>query len=115
MCVVTAFTSPLAGIATEYIMKRTKLSSDSLHTQNLHLYFFGIIFGMIGYFMEREPGEDFFMGWTQTTVASTIARIIAGLLVSVVIRYADSMVKVFSVSVSMFLTMIASVFLFDYQ
>jgi hypothetical protein len=55
-----AFTSASAGIATEYIMKKTTLKADPLHTQNIHLYFYGIIFNSIGYLMEREADKSFF-------------------------------------------------------
>ena len=116
----------MGGITTEYIMKKTALASDSLAVQNTHLYFFGMVVGLIGHFVERKPGMGFLevwqfccltklKGWDWIAVAATSMRIIAGLLVSIIIKKADNMVKVFAISVSMFTTVFLSYLLFDYQ
>lgn len=88
----------------------------------MHLYFFGIIFNGFGYFYERKPESGFFDGYDVVTVLVVMSYAFTGLIVSLIMKYAgelmhsyhmiDNMVKIYSVSVSMALTMVLSIFLF---
>jgi len=115
ICVILSILSAAAGIYTEYIMKVTSLKVDSLQTQNMHLYFFGIIFNTIGYLYEKEPGESFFDGYNFATILVVASYSFTGLIVSVIMKYADNMVKIYSTAVSMSLTMVISVLLFNFE
>ena len=127
-------------------MKKTNLKTDSLHTQNMHLYFFGIIFNGLEYIRGMDAQKSFFdvrnffenslinnyhfsffkkipksflqisfQGYNFTTVLVVLAYSFSGLLVSVIMRYADNMIKIYAVAVSMLLTMILSIFLFGFS
>ncbi len=50
-----------------------------------------------------------------TTLSVVVAYSVSGLLVSVIMRYADNMVKIYAVAVSMLLTMILSIVVFHFQ
>jgi len=114
ICVVLSILSAAAGIATEYIMKKTPLKADPLHTQNMHLYFYGIIFNAMGYVLEGNPASGMFDGYNFTAILVIMSYSVTGLIISVIMRYADNMVKIYSVAVSMILTMLISIFLFSY-
>jgi UDP-sugar transporter A1/2/3 len=122
------------------------LKTDTLHVQNMHLYFYGIVYNLLGYLYERETEESFFEGYNSTTFLVVLSYSFTGLIVSIIMKYlqqwnltyeyivisvvthvfiklsitaytiiyADNMVKIYSVSVSMVLTMVLSIFLFDY-
>jgi len=113
--VILSVLSASAGIITEWIMKKSSLKMDPLHRQNLHLYFFGIIFNTLGYMMEKQPTESFFAGYNAITWSVVMSYSFTGLCVSVIMKYADNMVKIYAVAVSMALTMILSIFMFEYE
>jgi UDP-sugar transporter A1/2/3 len=113
--VILSILSALGGISTEWLMKKSSLKNEPLHRQNIHLYIFGIVFNIFGYFMEREPGTYLTDGYSWTTWLVILSLSLSGLIVSAIMKYADNMVKIYSVSVSMVLTMLVSVFLFDLE
>jgi len=110
ICVILSVLSASAGIATEWIMKKSSLKMDPLHRQNIHLYFFGIVFNFIGYTLEKSPTEGFLDGYNFTTALVIMSYSFTGLTVSVIMKYADNMVKIYAVAVSMALTAVISVF-----
>jgi len=112
ICIILSVLSASAGIATEWIMKKSSLKNDPLQRQNMHLYFFGIIFNGLGYYYEKKPAHGFFDGYDTVTVLVVMSYSFTGLIVSVIMKYADNMVKIYAVSVSMALTMVLSIFLF---
>ncbi|KAJ6799470.1 CMP-sialic acid transporter 1 [Iris pallida] len=118
--VLSACLSALAGVYTEYLMKK---NSDSLYWQNVQLYLFGAIFNMarllwddfrVGF--DRGPWwQRLFNGYTITTWLVVLNLGSTGLLVSWLMKYADNIVKVYSTSMAMLLTMILSVYLFTFK
>ncbi|XP_010553552.1 PREDICTED: CMP-sialic acid transporter 1 [Tarenaya hassleriana] len=117
---LSAGLSALAGIYTEFLMKR---NNDSLYWQNVQLYTFGSIFNVA-----RLLGDDFrlgfekgpwwqrlFNGYSITTWLVVLNLGSTGLLVSWLMKYADNIVKVYSTSMAMLLTMIASIYLFEFK
>ncbi|OAY71020.1 CMP-sialic acid transporter 1 [Ananas comosus] len=116
--ILSACFSALAGVYTEYLMKK---NNDSLFWQNVQLYTFGAIFNMawliLGDFkagFERGPWwQRLFDGYTVTTWLVVFNLGSTGLLVSWLMKYADNIVKVYSTSMAMLLTMVLSIFLFN--
>eukprot|EP01114_Cavostelium_apophysatum_P021051 TRINITY_DN7235_c0_g1_i1.p1 TRINITY_DN7235_c0_g1~~TRINITY_DN7235_c0_g1_i1.p1 ORF type:complete len:318 (-),score=48.07 TRINITY_DN7235_c0_g1_i1:77-1030(-) len=108
ICVTLSVLSAAAGIATEWIMKNSSLKTDPLQRQNLHLYFFGIIFNGIGYIAERDPQRGFFDGYSPSTFLVVLSYTLTGFFVALIMKHADNMVKIYSVAVSMVLTMLIS-------
>lgn len=115
---LSACLSALAGVYTEYLMKK---SNDSLYWQNVQLYTFGAIFNMVRLLWDDfQVGFDkgpwwqrIFNGYTFTTWMVVLNLGSTGLLVSWLMKYADNIVKVYSTSMAMLLTMILSVHLFN--
>ncbi|KAL4567023.1 hypothetical protein LXL04_022593 [Taraxacum kok-saghyz] len=118
--VLSACLSALAGVYTEFLMKK---NNDSLYWQNVQLYTFGAIFNMARLFgddfrggFEKGPWwERLLNGYTVTTWLVVLNLGSTGLLVSWLMKYADNIVKVYSTSMAMLLTMVLSVFLFTFK
>ncbi|CAA2951686.1 CMP-sialic acid transporter 1 [Olea europaea subsp. europaea] len=117
---LSACLSALAGVYTEFLMKK---NNDSLYWQNVQLYTFGAIFNLAKLvFDDFRSGFDkglwwqrLFYGYSITTWMVVLNLGSTGLLVSWLMKYADNIVKVYSTSMAMLLTMVLSVFLFDFK
>lgn len=118
--VLSACLSALAGVYTEFLMKK---NNDSLYWQNVQLYTFGVIFNM-GRLLVDDFRNGFdkgpwwqrlLNGYTLTTWMVVLNLGSTGLLVSWLMKYADNIVKVYSTSMAMLLTMILSVCLFSFK
>ncbi|KAM3684743.1 hypothetical protein ACB098_11G068800 [Castanea mollissima] len=118
--ILSACLSALAGIYTEFLMKK---NDDTLYWQNVQLYTFGAIFNMARLLLddfrnEFEKGpwwQRLFNGYSFTTWLVVLNLGSTGLLVSWLMKYADNIVKVYSTSMAMPLTTVLSLFLFDFR
>ncbi|KAK2664229.1 hypothetical protein Ddye_002803 [Dipteronia dyeriana] len=118
--VLSACLSALAGVYTEFLMKK---NNDSLYWQNVQLYTFGAIFNMSWLLLDDFRGgfengafwQRLFEGYSITTWLVVLNLGSTGLLVSWLMKYADNIVKVYSTSMAMLLTMVLSVYLFNFK
>ncbi|GLJ36875.1 hypothetical protein SUGI_0745090 [Cryptomeria japonica] len=118
--ILSACLSALAGVYTEYLMKK---NNDSLYWQNVQLYAFGVLFNMLRLIMddvtagfERGPWwQHLFNNYDYVTWLVVLNLGSTGLLVSWLMKYADNIVKVYATSMAMLLTMVLSVYLFDFK
>ncbi|CAL1386463.1 unnamed protein product [Linum trigynum] len=117
---LSACLSALAGVYTEFLMKK---NNDSLYWQNVQLYTFGVLFNMAKLIVddfqsgfEKGPWwQRLFNGYSVTTFLVVLNLGSTGLLVSWLMKYADNIVKVYSTSMAMLLTMVLSVLLFSFK
>ncbi|KAK6947890.1 Nucleotide-sugar transporter [Dillenia turbinata] len=118
--VLSACFSALAGVYTEFLMKK---NNDSLYWQNVQLYMFGAIFNMLRLLLDDFSGgfekgawwQRLLNGYTISTWMVVLNLGTTGLLVSWLMKYADNIVKVYSTSMAMLLTMVLSVYLFNFK
>ncbi|KAM2227803.1 hypothetical protein ACFXTI_014576 [Malus domestica] len=118
--ILSACMSALAGVYTEFLMKK---NNDSLYWQNVQLYTFGVIFNVArlgfddfrGEFKNGPWWQRLFNGYSLTTCLVVLNLGSTGLLVSWLMKYADNIVKVYSTSMAMLLTMVLSVYLFTFK
>ncbi|KAL1830352.1 hypothetical protein ACET3Z_000003 [Daucus carota] len=118
--VLSACLSALAGIYTEFLLKK---KNDSLYWQNVQLYMFGAIFNLTRLIMDDFRGgfekgpwwQRLFNGYNIITWMVVLNLGSTGLLVSWLMKYADNIVKVYSTSMAMLLTMILSIILFNFK
>ncbi|KAL2928240.1 CMP-sialic acid transporter 1 [Bienertia sinuspersici] len=118
--ILSACLSALAGVYTEFLLKK---NNDSLYWQNVQLYAFGAIFNMARLVIddfttgfEKGPWwQRLFDGYSMATWMVVLNLGSSGLLVSWIMKYADNIVKVYSTSMAMLLTMIVSIYLFDFK
>ncbi|OIT30530.1 CMP-sialic acid transporter 2 [Nicotiana tabacum] len=116
MAIVMALLSGFAGVYTEAIIK--KRPSRNINVQNFWLYVFGMIFNAFAIMtqdFDAVMNDGFFHGYTLITVLMILNHALSGIAVSMVMKYADNIVKVYSTSVAMLLTAVVSVFLFGFH
>ncbi|GAV63543.1 Nuc_sug_transp domain-containing protein [Cephalotus follicularis] len=118
--ILSACLSALAGVYTEFLMKK---NSDSLYWQNVQLYTCGAVFNMarlllddFGSGFEKGPWwQRLLDGYSITTWMVVLNLGSTGLLVSWLMKYSDNIVKVYSTSMAMLLTMVLSIHLFHFK
>ncbi|KAB1207640.1 CMP-sialic acid transporter 4 [Morella rubra] len=116
MAIVMALLSGFAGVYTEAIIK--KRPSRNINVQNFWLYVFGMIFNALAILVQDFDAvlnKGFFHGYSLITVLMIVNHALSGIAVSMVMKYADNIVKVYSTSVAMLLTAVVSVFLFGFN
>ncbi|KAJ7969189.1 putative CMP-sialic acid transporter [Quillaja saponaria] len=109
MAIVMALLSGFAGVYTEAIIK--KRPSRNINVQNFWLYVFGMIFNAVAIVVQdfdAVMNKGFFHGYSLITVLMILNHALSGIAVSMVMKYADNIVKVYSTSVAMLLTAVVS-------
>ncbi|CAL5377899.1 unnamed protein product [Camellia sinensis] len=102
MAIVMALLSGFAGV----------------YTENFWLYVFGMGFNAIAILIQdfdAVMNKGFFHGYSLITTLMILNHALSGIAVSMVMKYADNIVKVYSTSVAMLLTAVFSVFLFGFH
>ncbi|KAJ3032265.1 hypothetical protein HDV00_007721 [Rhizophlyctis rosea] len=108
----------LSGLAGVWFEKVLKGSKTSLFLRNVQLSIFSVIPGFLFGVMimdgatVREKG--FFHGYNAWTWAAISCQAIGGLIVAMVVKYADNILKGFATSISIILSSIASIFIFGF-
>lgn len=110
--VVTAcFSSGFAGVYFEKILKNTQ---QTLWIRNIQLGVFGLLFGLLGvllYDLNSVKQAGFFQGYNKITWIVISLQAFGGILVAVVIKYADNILKSFAASLSIILSGVCSYFI----
>eukprot|EP00899_Mesostigma_viride_P023392 jgi/Mesvir1/4237/Mv22207-RA.1 len=126
MGIMGACLSALAGVYTEFLMKKN--IHDSINWQNIQLYFFGAVFNLFWLLCsDNRPqarGEDaapfnpwwlpsYYHGFTWTTWVIVFNYSFVGLFISWITKHTNSLIRVYSTSCAMLLTAVAAIFLFN--
>jgi len=102
--------SSLAGVYFEKILKGA--SSVDLWQRNLQLATYSVLIGLVGLISTGEAHlvaeKGFFHGYTHTTVVSIHVQALGGLLIAVVIKYTDNILKNIATSMATVLTSVLS-------
>ncbi|TPX63049.1 hypothetical protein SpCBS45565_g06886 [Spizellomyces sp. 'palustris'] len=113
---IACILSGLAGVWFEKVLKGTQAS---LFLRNIQLSVFslipGLIFGVCLMDGAAVRQDGFFQGYNKWTWGAISCQAIGGLIVAVVVKYADNILKGFATSLSIILSSIASIFLFDFK
>ena len=101
-----------------YFEKILKGSKASLWLRNVQLGVFGVIIGLTGMWFKdgtkvRESG--FFTGYTEIVWLVILNQAFGGLLVAVVVKYADNILKGFATSLAIIVSCFVSVYFFSFQ
>ncbi|TPX51162.1 hypothetical protein SeLEV6574_g00453 [Synchytrium endobioticum] len=108
----------LSGLAGVWFEKVLKGSKPSLWSRNVQLAFFsalpGFFIGVLWMDGEQVRENGFFHGYNSWTFGAIACQAIGGLIVAVVVKYADNILKGFATSLSIILSCLASVILFDF-
>jgi UDP-galactose transporter len=109
-CVCSGF----AGVYFEMILKRSPVS---IWVRNVQLSFACLVIALCGAFAwdwQAIHDHGFFQGYNFVVLTTILLQAGGGLLVAMVIKYADNILKGFATSLSVILSAIASVFFFDF-
>jgi UDP-sugar transporter A1/2/3 len=114
--VAACFTSGLAGVYFEMVLKN---SQTDLWIRNVQLSAFSLLPALVPIVLTRPSESGLinslfqnFGAWAWATVA---IQVIGGLVTAMVIKYSDNILKGFATSLSIVISFLASVALFDFQ
>lgn len=116
---VSCALSGLAGVSFEKILKESTSENTSLWVRNCQLSFWSLFPALfLGIFW--KDGEiiaktGFFAGYNWVVWAAIVFQAMGGVIVALVINYADNIAKNFATSISIVISCIISVALFDFQ
>ncbi|RCN31683.1 UDP-galactose/UDP-N-acetylglucosamine transporter srf-3 domain protein, partial [Ancylostoma caninum] len=100
-----------------YLEKVLKESKTSVWMQNVRLALVGLpvsIFSMWFYDWQNIQEDGFFRGWDALVVCLTVMNSVGGLLISIVIKYADNILKAYAQSIAIIGAAVGSWLLFDF-
>ena len=107
--------SGLAGVYFEKVLKTG--AATSIWVRNIQLSVGCLGIALMGTFVwdgQAISTTGFFQGYNPVVVATVCMQALGGLIVAMVIKYADNILKGFATSLSVILSTVASVFLFDF-
>lgn len=104
--------SGLAGVYFELVLKGSK---TSLWVRNVQLSLIGLLFGLVPVMkdQERVAAMGFFHGYNTVVWVVVLLQALGGLLVALVVKYADNILKGFATSISIIISCVCSYFLFN--
>lgn len=112
--VVSCLSSGFAGVYFEMMLKG---SDASVWLRNVQLGMFGSVTAVLGMLLKDSANiseHGLFHGYSPLVWFVISQQAMGGLIVALVVRYADNILKGFSTSLSIILSCIASVFFFNY-
>ncbi|KAM9342478.1 UDP-galactose translocator [Pholidichthys leucotaenia] len=113
--VISCLSSGFAGVYFEKILKG---SSASVWMRNVQLGIFGMVLGLLGMWWNDGPAimhRGFLYGYTNMVWCVIFNQAFGGLLVAVVVKYADNILKGFATSFSIIVSTVLSVYLFGFH
>ncbi|XP_038127158.1 UDP-galactose translocator isoform X1 [Cyprinodon tularosa] len=113
--VISCLSSGFAGVYFERILKG---SSASVWMRNVQLGIFGTVLGLLGLWWNDGPAvseHGFLFGYTGMVWCVIFNQAFGGLLVAVVVKYADNILKGFATSFSIIVSTVMSIYLFSFH
>lgn len=113
--VISCLSSGFAGVYFEKILKG---SSASVWVRNVQLGIFGMALGMLGLWWNDGAAiaeHGFLFGYTGMVWCVIFNQAFGGLLVAVVVKYADNILKGFATSFSIIVSTVMSIYLFGFH
>ncbi|XP_061914545.1 UDP-galactose translocator-like [Entelurus aequoreus] len=113
--VISCLSSGFAGVYFERILKG---SAPSVWVRNVQLGIFGMSLGMLGLWWNDGAAvsrRGFLSGYTPMVWGVILNQAFGGLLVAVVVKYADNILKGFATSLSIIISTVLSVYLFAFN
>ena len=124
--IAACFTSGLAGVYFEMVLKNSKAD---LWVRNVQLSFFSLLPALLPILFSARPASspslssssshgifgDLFKNFGIWAWATVAIQVFGGLVTAIVIKYSDNILKGFATSLSIILSFLASVVLFDFH
>ncbi|KAI8973899.1 nucleotide-sugar transporter-domain-containing protein [Pilobolus umbonatus] len=116
VAVITSCVS--SGFAGCYFEKILKTSETSMWVRNIQLGISGALFSLVGmlvYDMSTIMENGLLQGYDWLTWVVVANQALGGLLVAIVVKYADNILKGFATSLSIIVSGVISIYLFHFQ
>ena len=113
--IISCMMSGFAGVYFEKILKGTK---QTVWLRNVQLGTIGIFIGLCTVFLTDGAGvreHGFFFGYDWLVWFVVCLQSFGGLMVAVVVKYADNILKGFATSAAIILSMVASIYFFGFS
>jgi UDP-sugar transporter A1/2/3 len=108
-------TSGMAGVYFEKILKQSKVS---IWIRNIQLASYGIVAGAAAVYYGPDAASvadnGFFFGYTPIVWGAVALNSLGGLVVAMVVKHADNVVKGFATSISILITSLVSIYAFGF-
>ena len=107
-----------SGFAGVYFEKMLKGSSKSLWIRNIQLATWSILLGTAGCLIKDSSkilADGFFQGYNMLTIFIVCMQAGGGILVAVVVKYSDNIIKGFATSLSIIVSSVLSAMFFDFS
>ncbi|KAG0277983.1 hypothetical protein BGZ95_004976 [Linnemannia exigua] len=106
-----------SGFAGCYFEKILKGAEADMWVRNIQLGLSGALFSFLAMFYDRQRIFEggLFQGYTAMTWIVVANQALGGLLVAIVVKYADNILKGFATSLSIIISGIISVYFFDFE
>jgi UDP-sugar transporter A1/2/3 len=105
-----------SAFASVYFEKVLKSASVSIAVKNIQLSGFSIVLAMFVYwFLEKRTLDSFFNGYDSAVWVLVLTQAAGGLIVALVIKYADNILKGFATALAIVLGGVVSFFLLDFS
>jgi len=104
----------LSGFTGVYFEKLVKYTSQSLWIRSFQLAIFGFLFGLAAVAVQDYDivlADGFFQGYNRYAWMVVVLQAVGGLIVAMVMKYADNILKGFATSVSIVLSTLMSYYL----
>jgi UDP-sugar transporter A1/2/3 len=111
--IIASFTSGFSGV---YFEKHLKGSTTSIWIRNIQLCLFSILFSILFTLISDLNSilhQGFFHGYTPLVWLMILIGAMGGLIVAIVVKYADNILKGFATSISILLSALVSTWIFD--
>lgn len=108
----------LSGFAGIYFEKILKGSDVSVWMRNVQLSLLSLPFGLITCLLNdgsKISESGFFRGYDLFVWYLVVLQACGGLIVAVVVKYADNILKGFATSMAIIISCVASIYIFDFQ
>jgi UDP-sugar transporter A1/2/3 len=112
--IASCFTSGFAGVYFEKMLKSTQ--KVSVYMRNMQLAMWSILLGLIPVFLhdfDSIQQNGFFQGYDKVVVGVIVCQTMTGLVVALVMKYADTILKGFATSVAVVLATVVSIFIWN--
>ncbi len=108
----------MTGFASVYFEKILKGTKQTLWLRNVQLGGIGVIFGLVTMKVNDGPkvrDHGFFYGYDKWVWLVVCLQSFGGLMVAVVVKYADNILKGFATSTAIVISCICSMYFFNFQ
>lgn len=105
----------ISGFAGIYFEKVLKESDISVWMRNVQLSLLSLPFGTITYVIKEGSMNDLLKGFDGFVWYLVVLQAAGGLIVAVVVKYADNILKGFATSVAIVISCVVSMYLFDFH